>query len=51
MLKRLIDQPFRSKEEIESEQALVSQYRELGNAELLAAADLQRQDKDEELTH
>ncbi len=31
-----IDRPFRSREEVESEQALVAQYRELGNAELLA---------------
>lgn len=36
MIKNPIDRPFRSREEVESEQALVAQYRELGNAELLA---------------
>lgn len=37
MMKNPIDRPFRSKEDIELEQALVSQYRELGNAELREA--------------
>jgi hypothetical protein len=37
MLRNPIDRPFRSREEAEMEQALVAQYRELGNAELLAA--------------
>ena len=37
MIKNPIDRPFRSREEMESEQALVAQYRQIGNAELLAA--------------
>lgn len=37
MKKNPIDQPFRSREEHEMEQALVAQYRQLGNLELLAA--------------
>ena len=37
MYKNPIDQPFRSKEDLEQEQALVAQYRALGNAELLEA--------------
>ena len=36
MFKNPIDGPFRSREEIELEQALADQYRKLGNAELLA---------------
>ena len=36
MIKNPIDRPFRSREDVELEQALVAQYRELGNAELLA---------------
>lgn len=35
MMKNPIDQPFRSREEIELEAALVAQYREIGNPELL----------------
>ncbi len=37
MLKDPIDRPFRSREELEREQALEAQYRALGNSELLAA--------------
>jgi len=49
MLKNPIDRPFRSKEELELEQALVAQYRELGNAELLAAAgESQRPNQDDQ---
>ena len=36
MIKNPIDRPFRSREELESEQALVAQYRQIGNVELLA---------------
>jgi hypothetical protein len=35
MMKNPIDQPFRSREEIELEAALVAQYRQIGNPELL----------------
>lgn len=34
MLKNPIDRPFRSREEIEREQALEAQYREVGISEL-----------------
>ena len=37
MMKNPIDRPFRSREEIAMEQALVSHYRQIGNPELLAA--------------
>jgi hypothetical protein len=37
MMKNPIDQPFRSREELELEEALVAQYRELGNPELREA--------------
>ncbi len=37
MMKNPIDRPFRSKVELEMEQALVAQYRELGNPELREA--------------
>lgn len=35
MMKNPIDQPFRSREDIELEAALVAQYRQIGNPELL----------------
>lgn len=35
MMMNPIDQPFRSREEIELEAALVAHYRQIGNSELL----------------
>jgi hypothetical protein len=35
MHKNPIDRPFRSKDDVEMERALVAQYRALGNSELL----------------
>jgi hypothetical protein len=50
MLRNPIDRPFRSREDVEMEQALVAQYRELGNAELLAAvAEKQRPNENDQL--
>ena len=37
MMKNPIDRPFRSREDVAMEQALVAQYRQIGNSELLAA--------------
>ncbi len=52
MMKNPIDRPFRSKEELELEQALVSQYRQLGNPELReAVAATHRSDETETTEH
>ena len=47
MIKKPNDQPFRSREEIEMEQALANRYRELGNVELLAAIATDYHDSDQ----
>ena len=41
MMKKTVDQPFRSKAEREMERALTSRYREIGNPEL--AAEIRRE--------